>query len=336
VALAEGSPTPDPKRSTRRERLRSRVESARERVEAARGTSPTVGFAFDALSYDTDTGASVLAAALGFRVFLFQVPYVCVFVLFASYVADWTGRDPSRLFRGKGVASLTAQSVTATTTLSGWARVTALFLALYALYLGARAFVKVLYIVHALVWQVPRIKPSHANRAALVLIAIVTASALITGVVDKLRYAIPLGLVVSIILYMMVPLFTWWLVSWWLPHRDCPPIALLPGAALLAVGGMALQIITIVWFPHHLQSKSEVYGTLGISIALLLWAYLLGRLMTLAAVLNVALWARFGDESEHPLAVTRPHVPVVDEVFGRIWTWAFGARAAADDESESS
>jgi membrane protein len=335
VALAEGSPTPDPKRSTRRERLRSRVDSARERVEAARSTSPTVGFAFDALSYDTDTGASVLAAALGFRVFLFQVPYVCTFVLLAGYVSEWTGRDPSRLFRGKGVGSLTAQSVNAATTLSGWTRITALFLALYALYLGARAFVKVLYIVHALVWQVPRIKPSRPSRAALVLIAIVTASALITGLVDKLRYAIPLGLVVSIVLYTLVPLLTWWLVSWWLPHRKCPPIALLPGAVVLAVGGMALQIVTVVWFPHHLQSKSEVYGTLGISIALLLWAYLLGRLMTLGTVLNVALWARFGDASEHPLEVTRPHLPVVDAVFGRVWSWAFGARAA-DDEAEGS
>jgi hypothetical protein len=42
-------------------------------LEEARGTSPTVNFAFDAFSYDTDTGAPVLAAALAFRVFLFQV-----------------------------------------------------------------------------------------------------------------------------------------------------------------------------------------------------------------------------------------------------------------------
>jgi len=321
MAVAEPNPTPEPKRATRRERLRSRVEAARGRVEAARSTSPTVGFAFDAMSYDTDTGAPVLAAALGFRVFLFQVPYVCFFVILASYFADWTGRDPSRLFRGKGVASLTAQSVTATANLSGWARFTGLVLAAYALFLTSRSLVKVLYIVHALVWQVPRIKPTSPTRAGLLLVVFISVAAMIVGVVDRLRYAIPLGLLVSIVLYTLIPFFTWWFVSLWLPHRKCPPVA--------------LQVVTVVWFPHHLQSKSEVYGTLGISIALLLWAYLLGRLMTLSAVLNTALWARFGTESEHPLVVPRPRVPFVDAPFGWLWTRMFGADAGDAGEAET-
>ena len=69
------------------ERLRQWVLGRQQQLEEARDTSPTVGFAFDAFSYDTDTGAPVLAAALAFRVFLFQVPYVCVFVIGAGFVA---------------------------------------------------------------------------------------------------------------------------------------------------------------------------------------------------------------------------------------------------------
>src|SRR6516162_5371874 len=78
---------------TRRERIQEWIRGRQEQLEEARGNHATVEFAFDALSYDTDTGAPVLAAALGFRVFLFQVPYALVFVIIAGFVADMTGRD---------------------------------------------------------------------------------------------------------------------------------------------------------------------------------------------------------------------------------------------------
>jgi hypothetical protein len=52
---------------------------------------------------------------------------------------------------------------------------------------GARSFVKVVYIVHALVWAVPRSKPAGVNRAALEFIAFVTAATALITVIDKLR-----------------------------------------------------------------------------------------------------------------------------------------------------
>ena len=150
--------------------------------------SAPVGFAFDAFSYDTDTGAPVLAAALGFRVFLFQVPFVCFFMIAAGYLADLIDRDPSTLFHGGGIAELTAESVTATANHSDTTRVIAFLLVGYALFLGARSFVKVLHIVHALVWDVPRTKPANTTRAALVFIGFVAVAVAIAGLVDKLRY----------------------------------------------------------------------------------------------------------------------------------------------------
>ena len=130
----------------------------------------------------------------------------------------------------------------------------------------------------------------------------------------------------ALILFTIVPFLAWWYVSWWLPHRDCPLIALAPGAALFAIGTEILHVVTVVWFPHHLASKSEIYGTIGLSIALLLWAYLVGRLITLAAVLNAALWARFGADSAHPIQLRRPSwkVPLIDDKLGRLWVRVFG------------
>jgi membrane protein len=325
------SPAPEP---TRRERLRRWVLGRQEQLEAARGTSPTVGFAFDALSYDTDTGAPVLAAALAFRVFLFQVPYVCVFVIGAGFVADLTDRDVESFFHGTGITRLTAESVMSAAHLSGWARVTAFVLAAYALFLSARSFVKVLMIVHALVWDTPRTKLKNATRASLGFIALVTALVVLSLLAVQIRDRFALGGVLTLAVYTVAPFVVWWYASTWLPHRECPLIAFVPGALLFAVGTELLHVVTVVWFPHHLASKSDVYGALGVSLALLLWAYLLGRLITLAAVLNASLWARFGFDSPHPIRIRRPkwwHIPLADASIDRAWKALFGDLDAGDD-----
>jgi len=327
---ASASP-PEP---SRRERVRRWIEGRQGQLEAARGTSPTVGFAFDALSYDTDTGAPVLAAALAFRVFLFQVPYVCVFVIAAGFVADLTGRDVESFFHGNGITHLTAQSVSGAAHLSGWTRATAFVIALYALFLSARSMVKVLTIVHALVWDVPRAKLASATRAAVGFIALITLLVALSLAAVLIREHIAAAGLAALLIYLFAPFAVWWYASTWLPHRDCPLIALAPGAALFALGVELLHIATVVWFPHYLDSKSEVYGTLGVAIALLLWAYLLGRLITLAAVLNAALWARYGADSPHPLRIRRPRwwrIPLMEDWIDRAWTRLFGDFGTAPD-----
>ncbi len=322
-----------PPEPSRRERVRRWIQVRQEQLEAARDTSTTVGFAFDALSYDTDTGAPVLAAALAFRVFLFQVPYVCVFVIGAGFVADVTGRDVESFFHGRGITRLTADSVSSAAHLSGWTRLTAFVLAAYALFLSARSFVKVLTIVHALVWNVPRARLKSATRAATGFIALVTALVALSLVAVEIQAHFALSGILTLVAYTFAPFLVWWYASTWLPHHDCPLIALAPGALLFALGTEILHVATVIWFPHHLQSKSEVYGTIGVAVALLLWAYLLGRIITLAAVLNAALWARFGLASPHPLRIRRPnwwHIPLVDDQFDRMWKALFGNLDADD------
>jgi membrane protein len=293
-----------------------------------------VGFAFDALSYDTDTGAPVLAAALAFRVFLFEVPCVLVFVIVAGFVSDVTGRDITSSFHGQGIPHLTALSVSSAAHLSGWARFSGLVVALYALFLSARSLVKVLNIVHALVWNVPRRAMRGANRAAILFIGITTLLVALSLAIDTVRGESSVGGVTLLILYTFLPLAAWWWVSSRLPHRDCPLIALAPGAALFAVGLELLHVVTVVWFPRYIKSKSDLYGTIGISLVILLWAYLIGRVITLAAVLNAALWRRFGAEAAQPVQVRRPQwrVPLVDDKFSRIWDAMFGSDEHGDGE----
>jgi uncharacterized BrkB/YihY/UPF0761 family membrane protein len=94
---------------------------------------------------------------------------------------------------------------------------------------------------------------------------------------------------------------------------------------VFGVGFELLHLGTIIYFPHLIQSKSEVYGTIGIALAFLFWAYLIGRVITLGAVLNTALWARFGSGSAHPLRPPSPpaRLPIVGDRVRRIWDKLF-------------
>jgi uncharacterized BrkB/YihY/UPF0761 family membrane protein len=163
----------------------------------------------------------------------------------------------------------------------------------------------------------------------MTFVGVVTTLIVLSLAIAALRQRVPLGGVIALILYTLAPFALWWYVSWRLPHRPCPLIALAPGAALFAIGVELLQVVTVVWFPHYLESKSEVYGAIGIAIVLLLWAYLVGRVITLSVVLNAALWERFGTSTSAPTLPRRlsTRIPFVDRALGRIWSVLFNSDA---------
>jgi uncharacterized BrkB/YihY/UPF0761 family membrane protein len=303
---------------SRRERLRAAAAHAREVIEEKRGTSQTVSVAFDAFGQDTEAGGPVLAAALGFRVFLFMVPYVGFFLILFGFVSDVFGRSPKEMFKTRGIAALTAKGISTGHDLSFGARLAAFIFVTYALFISARSFVKVLRIVHTLVWDVAPTRLLHTTRATFVFIGTVTIALMLSGLIDVVTNRVVIGGVVALILYTFVPFGLWWVVSWWLPHGDCDPLGLAPGAVVFAVGVEVLHVFTVVWFPHSLQSKSEIYGALGTALALLLWAYLLGRLMTVAAALNVALWRRRESQPAAPPGFL-VKLPIVGDSLGALW-----------------
>jgi hypothetical protein len=66
----------------------------------------------------------------------------------------------------------------------------------------------------------------------------------------------------------------------------------MPGAVVFAIGMEVLHLVTVYWISGQVEHKTETYGAIGFALALLLWAYLLGRLITSAAVINETLWTR--------------------------------------------
>jgi uncharacterized BrkB/YihY/UPF0761 family membrane protein len=102
------------------------------------------------------------------------------------------------------------------------------------------------------------------------------------------------------LVYTTVPFGLWLYVSGRLPHAEGAGWRdLAPGALVVAFGVQALHFFTVLWVAHSMESKTETYGAIGAALAMLLWAFVLGRILTLSAVLNAASWHRRYPEPAH-------------------------------------
>jgi membrane protein len=274
-------------------RVVGRLEQARKDLEARRPKSRLIDTTLRAFERDVAAGGGVLAGAVAFRVFLFMIPYVFLLVVIFGLGASVGDESPSSLARDAGIGGLAGKAFSSVGDLSTGQRIVSFFVAAFALFLATRALLKVLRIVHALVWHTRAGKPASAARAAGLLILLVTLALGLTALIGTLRgQSFLLGLIATA-LFVVVPFVAWLGVSWFLPHApDVPWTAMVPGAAFFGLGIEVLHLVTVYWISTQVEHKTDTYGAIGFALALLLWAYLLGRLVTSAAVINESLWTR--------------------------------------------
>ncbi len=53
-----------------------------------------------------------------------------------------------------------------------------------------------------------------------------------------------------------------------------------------------IHLVTVLYLSHKAGQVSAAYGALGTALILLLWLYLLSRLIVASAFLNATLWER--------------------------------------------
>src|SRR5262249_59593648 len=150
---------------------------------------------------------------------------------------------------------------------------------------------RALRIAHALAWGavVPPMKRSW--RIALIVIGAALLVYLVVTVVARLKASSRAGDgVVVAICGVFVFAALWFGISYLLPHGDAPWKALVPGSVLVGVGAMVLHLVTVFYVSYRISRSSSLYGSLGAAIAILAWAYLVGRLLVSSAVLNASLY----------------------------------------------
>ncbi len=281
---------------TRWERLRSRAQSTRAGIEARRADSASIDTAFKAVERDAQSGGGVLAAAVAFRLFMFLVPYAFVMLTGFGLASTADGQNPKDAAHSAGIGGLLASAVASTSTLSLVNRILALIFGVIALALTARSLVRVLWIIHRLIWGLqPSSNPSLW--APFILVGFVTVLFGLTDLVTWLD-AQSIGLRFSaIVLTIVASAAAWFLASLWMPHEECEWWAMLPGAAIVGIGVGLLHLLTITYVAHEVSRKSSLYGAIGISVALLLWTYFAGRLLTASIATNATLWRRRSDQT---------------------------------------
>ena len=92
-----------------------------------------------------------------------------------------------------------------------------------------------------------------------------------------------------------------------LTNRQVGWRAFLPGALLGAVALEALKAVGGVIVPRVVASSSALYGSIGVVFAILIWLLVFGRLVVLAAVVNVVWWE--ADEGTERAEIELPRVP---------------------------
>jgi uncharacterized BrkB/YihY/UPF0761 family membrane protein len=291
---------PEGKRSLRErgteaiEKAKARGEELLTKAEARRPGSAVIDVAFRSYEQDATVAGALLAGAVAFRVFLFVVPLVFFIVAAAGFVAEALGRSAPDLLDDAGVTGLLAGTITDIGNQSLWTRLTILGVSAYALLSGTRSLIKVLAIVHQLVWLMPRTRPRNQARLVAGTILAVLVSLVLVQTLSLLEDRSFPAWVVGTALFMAVPAGVWLFASWKVfSHPEGMSWQdFLPGAILVGVGVEALHVFTVVWISRSFESKSEAFGAIGGSLSILLWSYVMGRIMAAAPVVNVAAWRR--------------------------------------------
>ena len=268
------------------------LASEQAQLQARRERSGVVDAGFLVQELDSRVGGGILAGALAFRIFLFMVPVVYVIFTVLGVVSRALGHDPAQLAKNAGITGILASTVVKVADQSAWTLATLVVGAVVTMLITAGSLLKALYVVHWLIWRVPRVKPAGLT-SALALIGLALAGSALGVAINVVRTSAgAAGVVLAFLLITGLSFAGWWWVSWKLPHAPVPARALIPGAVLMAVGANVLQLLTTYWIGDLAARKTSTYGAVGIALAVLLWVYVLGRIMVGSAGLNAALYYR--------------------------------------------
>jgi membrane protein len=285
-------------------RSEEQLEAKYDEAKARRSESAPIDVAFRVIEADRRYAGGLIAGGMAFRVFVVLIPFAFVVVTAFGYVAEAVDSDsPQSVARELGMTGLVASTIDASIGSSTWERLVTLVLALYALLWATWTLMRAMQAVFGLAWDQPPTTSIRTSWRPLLWLVAILLGLFLGGVAVSVLIE-QAGLLGEI--FIRIALFgaivaLWVLVSWLLPRApETTWRSLLPGAVVLGVGVVILQFLTVAFFSRYIEDKTETYGAIGASLAILLWAYLLGRLVVTSAFLNAARWRR-GQEDDGPM-----------------------------------
>jgi uncharacterized BrkB/YihY/UPF0761 family membrane protein len=269
--------------------IRSRAERFAERAEAERSRHRSVDAAYMAAGHDIEIGGGIMAGALAYRIFIWLLPFALVVIGGIGVASDVQDESTQSAASSLGLSGVVSNSVAHAA--RGSSRWYALLIGIPILLWATRSLLKALIVVHRLVWRDERRPAQKATLGGTVFLLAVLAGYF---AFDQLMSSVgswsaaPVEMAVR-----LAGFFAWWLlISAWLPHGDAPLRALVPGAAIAAVGFELIELLARYLVSPRVASSESAYGVLGVAAALLFALYVVSRLIVLSAVVNATTWAQ--------------------------------------------
>jgi uncharacterized BrkB/YihY/UPF0761 family membrane protein len=270
----------------------------RGRVEAARSTHSSVDFGFGLVERDSAIGGGLLAGALAYRLFVLLLPTALLLVAGLGIVAGTVDQSPAKIARDAGLHGLIASEVA--TAASGRHRALVFLLALPVVVYATFTLYSAVAKVHALAWYGSARRVRIAPRGVAVFAAALFLDVAAAWVVGWIRRSDQFGGIAMLLVYLVLVGGSWLAVSIQLPHRPVRWHALLPGAGVVGVGMLLVNVFNVYVTTRLVENRAHTYGALGIAAALLFSLVLVGRLIVVSAELNAALDERARAGSSDP------------------------------------
>lgn len=285
-APAKAPHTTPPRAPTRRiEEARERVYSTRDRVISSRSRYHQVDIALRTWERDVEAGGSLMAAALAFRTFLWTLPAT----LFVVGLLGFTVDDNAAASDDGGIRGYTLATVEQAASQAHHSRWLLVIVGGILLLSVSHTLTKTVVVATALIWGHPLRSVHRPVRAIAIMLGVMVVAVGLAAAASLMRSVSPgIGLVSTCVIAGLWALL-WWFVSYLLPHGpDLPWWGLLPGAIVLGIGTQLLHLATVYYVGYELSNASELYGSLGTAATLLVWAYIVSRLILASASINVA------------------------------------------------
>ena len=277
--------------------MRDRAEAARARglalrdgLEAQRPAHASIEAVFSWISRDKEVAGGVLGGGLAYR-FFFWVLALTVLLAGGLGLASASGADVAEDSSEVGITNAFARTVAneAEQSESGrwWLILTGLVLVVWFSW----GLLRALHLVHAAAWRIPPPRLRNLPRALGFVVAAPIVLLVATGAAGWVRAhaADPFGLLATLAIGVGFGAIWVW-VSMYLPSKEVPWTAFLPGAILLGLGIEALHLFTTYYLEKKLANASDLYGVLGLATTALFYLFLIGRGVIWAAELNAVTW----------------------------------------------
>jgi uncharacterized BrkB/YihY/UPF0761 family membrane protein len=266
------------------------VEHARRRADdalvAATERLPIIGTVIEAGHRERSRGGGLLAGGLAYRLFFWLVPVGLVAAAAGKLLGTTRETDLSAAANHRGIAGLVAaaeRQAMETSTANTWILLGTGIV--FSVWFGI-GVVRALMIVHALAWELPQRKVGRPILSGAIFTVVAAVLSLMASGISRLIGWIGFGALALIVALVVTYAMVGFGVTAIFPHPITTPRMLLPGAILIGVGGFGLHVFVNYYLAPKITRSVNTYGILGAATVILLWLYIVARLITVSAFLN--------------------------------------------------